>query len=346
VPRFESSIKSTTDRLITPRQLADAIGASESSVRRWVDAGRVALSRTSGGHRRIPLAEAVRFIRQSQATVVRPDVLGLSEVTGMAAAGAVGEPRGRAAGDETERLYQALAAGDRVMTRGIVLSWYLGGRAIAALIDGPLRAAMQRMGDLWRHSDAGILLEHRATEIVLETLAHLRTLIPPASARAPVTTGGSPSNEFYAIPSLAASIILAEAGLRDINYGPNTPPLLLAAAAEQHDARLVWFSISTAGREPTLQRQLRALARRLAPRGATLVIGGNYAYPHIPRNEPNVVEMQSMAELSAFAAGIVAAVATATVRPSHAGGDVDVDADASVHSARRRPRFRSTRTST
>jgi methanogenic corrinoid protein MtbC1 len=292
--------------------LADAIGASESSVRRWVDAGRVKLSRTSGGHRRIPLAEAVRFIRQSRATVVRPDVLGLGELGGITpatAGAAAAAARGRAGGvpaDDAERIYRALADGDRVMARGIVLSWYLGGRAIAALVDGPLRAAMQRMGDLWRHEDAGILVEHRATEIVLETLAHLRTILPAGNVRAPVAVGGSPSGEFYAIPSLAASIVLADAGFRDINYGPNTPPLLLGAAAEQHDARLGWFSVSTADREPTLQRQLRALARRIAPRGATLVIGGNHAYRHVPRDQPNVVEMQSMGELSAFASGIVA----------------------------------------
>jgi methanogenic corrinoid protein MtbC1 len=227
-------------------------------------------------------------------------------VTALASASASAAGR---AGDanETERLYHALAGGDRVLARGIVLSWYLGGRTIAALVDGPLRAAMQRIGELWRHGDQGILVEHRATEIVLETLAHLRNIIPPAGARGPVAIGGSPSNEFYAIPSLAASIVLAEAGFRDINYGPNTPPLLLAAAATQHDARLVWFSISTADRDRTLQRQLRALARRIAPRGATLVVGGNHAYPHVPRGEPNVVEMQSMAELSAFASGIVTA---------------------------------------
>ena len=309
--RSEVAAKSSTERLLTPRELADAIGASESSVRRWVDAGRVKLSRTSGGHRRIPLAEAVRFIRQSRATVVRPDLLGLNEVTATAAVaerarGGGSGGSGARANDDTELLYRALEAGDRVMARGIVLSWYLAGRPIAGLVDGPLRAAMSRVGDLWRHSDSGILVEHRATEIVLETLAHLRTLLPLAGARAPVATGGAPSGEFYAIPSLAASIILAEAGFRDINYGPNTPPLLLAAAAEQHDARLVWFSVSTAERESALQRQLRALARRIAPRGATLLIGGSHAYPHVPRNEPNVVEMQSMSELSAFASGIVA----------------------------------------
>jgi excisionase family DNA binding protein len=311
VAEVETDSKSSTDRLLTPRELAEAIGASESSVRRWVDAGRVKLSRTSGGHRRIPLPEAVRFIRQSRATLVRPDLLGLGEITTISAAAAARGGGDAGGNGEAERLYQALTEGDRVLVRGIVLSWYLGGRAIAALIDGPLRAAMARIGEHWRHGDEGILVEHRATEIVLETLAHLRTMLPAASADAPVAVGGSPSGEFYAIPSLAAAIVLAEAGFRDVNYGPNTPPLLLASAAEQHDARLVWVSISTADREPTLQRQLRALARRIEPRGATLIVGGRHAYPHVSRGEGNVVEMGSMAELSAFAGGLVAANAGA-----------------------------------
>src|SRR4030095_13667767 len=67
-------------KLLTPKELADAIGASESSLRRWVDSGDIRMSRTAGGHRRIPLREAIRFVRAIGATVVRPDILGLGEL--------------------------------------------------------------------------------------------------------------------------------------------------------------------------------------------------------------------------------------------------------------------------
>jgi excisionase family DNA binding protein len=50
---------------LSPRELAAAVGVSESSLKRWADEGRVKVARTAGGHRRIELAEAVRFIRQS-----------------------------------------------------------------------------------------------------------------------------------------------------------------------------------------------------------------------------------------------------------------------------------------
>ena len=39
--------------LLSPKELADAIGVSESSIKRWVDNGEIQATKTSGGHRRI-----------------------------------------------------------------------------------------------------------------------------------------------------------------------------------------------------------------------------------------------------------------------------------------------------
>ena len=96
---------SNAKTLLTPKELAEVIGASESSLRRWVDAGSIRMSRTTGGHRRIPVAEAIRFIRESGATVVRPDLLGLEEIARPGGAGGI-----VAAVPDEERLFDALAA--------------------------------------------------------------------------------------------------------------------------------------------------------------------------------------------------------------------------------------------
>jgi hypothetical protein len=47
-----SSISLVVDamqQLLSPRQFAEAIGVSESSVRRWADTGRIKMTRTAGG---------------------------------------------------------------------------------------------------------------------------------------------------------------------------------------------------------------------------------------------------------------------------------------------------------
>jgi len=63
--------------LLSPKEFAEAIGVSQSSIKRWTDEGRIEAARTAGGHRRIPIAEAVRFVRETGASVVQPQALGL-----------------------------------------------------------------------------------------------------------------------------------------------------------------------------------------------------------------------------------------------------------------------------
>ena len=63
---------------LSPRTLGEAIGVSQSSLKRWADRGILRVHRTAGGHRRIDRREALRFIREAGFTVVRPELLGIS----------------------------------------------------------------------------------------------------------------------------------------------------------------------------------------------------------------------------------------------------------------------------
>ena len=120
-------------------------------------AGPIAASlkpRTAGGHRRIPLSEAIRYIRETGAAVLHPAVLGLPEVPPVGAADS-GNPI-------QEQFYDALVAGDAAKVRGQIIALYLSGMTIAAIADGPIRQAMERLGPGYKHDPANILVEHRA----------------------------------------------------------------------------------------------------------------------------------------------------------------------------------------
>lgn len=274
---------------MTPRELADAIGVSESALRRWVDAGRIAMSRTEGGHRRISLQEAVRFIRATGATVVRPELLGL-------------EIPARSTDERVaDELFDALKNGDRAVARGLLMSSFLAGTSLPALFDGPLRAALARIGELWLHGPRGILVEHRATAICVDLVAELRSLLPVPGGDAPIALGCAPEGDPYLLPTMLAGAVLAECGFRDINYGPNTPVKLLAQDAEAHGARLVWLAITYAPDPRPIRLALRALASALAARKVDLVVGGRAAGDCAPRMMPGVAFGTSMGDLAAKA---------------------------------------------
>jgi excisionase family DNA binding protein len=62
--KTDQSVLDGGDRDLSPRQVAEAIGVSESSLKRWCDSGLIPTRRTAGGHRRVPVAGVVAFLRE------------------------------------------------------------------------------------------------------------------------------------------------------------------------------------------------------------------------------------------------------------------------------------------
>jgi MerR family transcriptional regulator, light-induced transcriptional regulator len=281
-------------RLVTPKDLAEAIGASESSIRRWVDSGAIRASRTAGGHRRIDQAEAVRFIRSIGATIIRPHLLGLPA-------------RDPTRGDsDEESLFQSLQAGDQSAAVATIVSWYLEGRAVAGFLDGAVARCMHRVGELWTHDERGVLVEHRATATCLAALAALRGRMPAVDEHAPLAMGAAPQGDPYQIPTMMAATVLADAGFRDVNFGANTPVELLGREAVARGASLVWLSVSTRTDPSSMRTLVTQLADLLDKHRIALVLGGRHHADCAPRTRrPNVTTLDSMSELSGFARGLL-----------------------------------------
>ena len=282
---------------LSPRDLAEVIGVSESSVKRWADAGDIRVVRTAGGHRRIPRTEAIRFIRKAGVQVVRPQLLGFPEAEHAAA--------GEEAATDGDVLFEALREGQRDRVLGLVQGWFLAGRELAWIFDGPVAEAMTRIGDLWLHQGDGVLLEHRATDLCIQAVTQLRLALPPQSTHAPVAVGASPSADPYLMPSIMAATILQDVGMQAINLGPETPLDVLQAAAEKHNACLAWLSVSTDAGAEKASAGLGRLAEALRGGGTPLVVGGKTSHCLKSTCGSNLMFIDSMAELAAFATGLM-----------------------------------------
>lgn len=68
--------RATRPSLVSSRQVAAALGVSESSVKRWCDQGALAGVKTPGGHRRFETAEVLRFAREAGHPLRDPTALG------------------------------------------------------------------------------------------------------------------------------------------------------------------------------------------------------------------------------------------------------------------------------
>lgn len=252
---------------LSPKELSEATGVSESTLKRWVDAGNIQAVKTAGGHRRIPLSEAMRFIRDTGHPLPKPEALGLGELNRVTNGASVkSHPH--------EFLMEALLAGDGESVRGLVLSRYLAGQSVAAICDNEIRFALSSIGAIWCHDPAGVFYEHRATDLCIQVLSYLRSVLPDPPPNAPLAVGGATTGDPYIIPSLMVAASLMDAGWEVHNLGPDCPVSSLWDAATLHNADLVWISVSRHDVPEEFSDEVCKFAKRLASSGIRLVLGG------------------------------------------------------------------------
>ncbi len=222
-------------KLLTPRQVAQAIDVSESSVKRWCDKGAIATSYTAGGHRRIPLPELLEFLRSSKISLVNPVALGLP-------AAGVGTPR--VLHRASEQLGEALLAGEEHLCRQITLELFLAEHSLSTICDEVFATAFRSVGDCWEDGSAEIYQERRASEIALRLLHELRSLLPAIPAEAPVAVGGAVSGDHYTLGTTMAELVLRDAKWNAVSLGDNLPFHTIAAAIKEQRPQLFWLSCS------------------------------------------------------------------------------------------------------
>ncbi len=251
--------------VLTPKQVARAIGVSEASLKRWCDKGHIPFARTPGGHRRLPISGVIQFLRETGQPIVRPEVLGLPSTTGL----------GETVIDRSvEGLVRALELGDEEQARTICFDLYLAGHSALDICDRVVAPTFHHLGERWQHGDIEVYQERLGCEITLRILYELRVFLRTPDRDAPHALGGTLIQDPYAIPTTMVEVVLHEAGWRAQSMGTGHPVETLCAAIDDKKPRLFWLSISTADSAEALVDDGNELYRCAAEKKAALVLGG------------------------------------------------------------------------
>ncbi|MGB9623410.1 MAG: B12-binding domain-containing protein [Phycisphaerae bacterium] len=278
--------------LLTPKQVARSIGVSEASLKRWCDKGVVPSVRTAGGHRRIPIAGVVQFLRETGYPIVEPEVLGLPPATGRG-----GETIERA----RRHMRSALEDGDEQRTARLVFDLYLAGHTACDICDRVLAPAFHDIGARWQHGEIEVYEERRGCEVCMRSLYQLRRVLPPVPASALRAIGATPEGDPYAIPTLMAEIVLREAGWRAESYGCGHPFSTLCAAVRTVRPQLFWLSVSTIGSVPEFLGGYAKLYDTAVECGVPVAVGGRALTEEIRRAMQYAAHGDTLRHLIAFA---------------------------------------------
>jgi MerR family transcriptional regulator, light-induced transcriptional regulator len=277
---------------ISPKQVARAIGVSESTLKRWCDRGLIQMTKTEGGHRRMEVEAVVRFLRDRGHQIVQPELLGLP-----AAVGRTEWTLHRAA----DRICSALVNGEESVVRQVVFDLLLAGHTATAIFDDVLAPVMHQIGEKWACGEAAVYQERRACEICMRLLHELRTATVSIENAAPTAIGGTIEHDIYTIPVTMAEVVLRSVGWNATAIGTNLPFDTMQRAICETRPRLFWLSISYISDEQSCVAGINDLFLAAHETGSALTVGGQAVSESLLQQIQYTTFCESFRDLEMFA---------------------------------------------
>lgn len=272
----------------SPKEVANALGVGESSVKRWCDAGSIQAAKTSGGHRRITLDAVLRYVRDSKFRLVDPAAIGLAEIPPLPQPLTVSRSEEErqsvcevaspvSLDPQQQRFAEGLAAGDESVCREVLLAHYAECGSATQTAEHLINPAMAEIGAAWDCQGLEIYQERRACGIADRLIMELRARVIERTqhllVNAPRAVGCAPAGDPYTLPTALVELALRETGWDACNHGNNLPLDSLLKAVNDSAASLVWVSISYVADRAGLVDRFNRLADALHD-DVILVVGG------------------------------------------------------------------------
>lgn len=280
----------------SPKEVAFAIGVSESSLKRWVDKGLIRAEKTAGGHRRLELDAVLRYVRGEGKGLVRPELIGLPTGVGTEALSK------DASNDE---FLKAMIVGDELTARRVVMNLYIAGVNVAEICDNTITSAFHRVGDLWRCGDVEVYQERRACETCSRVIHELRRAVGTGPVDGPVALGGTIDGDPYTLAAGMAELVLRDAGWRASSLGNMLPFESLNAALLKDQPRLMWISVTSIRDIDRFSSNMNILFDTAQSIGTALVVGGQALTSEVRHGLRYTTYCDNYRHLEAFARTIL-----------------------------------------
>jgi excisionase family DNA binding protein len=253
-------------RYFSPKHVAQAIGVSESSLKRWVDKGFIKASKTAGGHRRLELDAVLDYVRSTGRNLTKPQAIELPEGCGAQAS---------ASPEESRTVFQsALMAGEEAAACRIILDLYLSGATVADICDLVVAPVFHSVGDLWRCGEARVYEERRACELCHRVVHELRRAVGSGPDSGPIAMGGTLDGDPYTLATSLVEVLLRNVGWRASSLGNMLPFETVRAAILDHRPRLFWISVTSIRDPDRFAADFNMLFDVAESTSTALVVGG------------------------------------------------------------------------
>jgi MerR family transcriptional regulator, light-induced transcriptional regulator len=254
------------------KELAEMWDVSESTVKRWADAGALRCRKTVGGHRKFEMDDIVEF--QSRCGLAKSQAHG---VNGLSESPCEFKHLVEAADYAAlaERFRQAALAGQFNFVARLFKKLQEHGLTLPAISEKIICPALREIGELWRTGKIGVVDEHLAMVATMEGLAALHaTAEPQAEAAERLAIVGCAEGELHQLAAVLVRDLLEGQSWKVIYFSSPTPLFSFAEAVDRLKPQLVCISITMADNIERARRDYEDLRRAAERQHTQIILGG------------------------------------------------------------------------
>jgi excisionase family DNA binding protein len=241
--------------VLSPRELARAIGVSESSLKRWADDGRIRFSRTAGGHRLysqhdidtlkwmvdrqnegLSISRAMELWRQLESEGQDP-LQAMASTQMPAIEISASSPTGDVLKNVRQAWISACMLFDEAQSEQI-LSQAFAVYPVDTVCFDVLQKGLAEVGEGWYRGEVTVQQEHFISELAIR---RMETLI--ATSAPPVRPGrilvGCPPQEEHVFSTLLLTLLLRRRGWDVVYLGANVPAMRIEPTLDSAKPQLV-----------------------------------------------------------------------------------------------------------
>ncbi len=260
---------------LSTKEVAALLNITETTVKRWAEAGKIPCSKTIGGHRKFAFNEILKFAEDNSFSItgIIPPPLSTKQIKNLEY------------GVYTKN-YHLIAdifkvealQGDKAGLENLLLYLYRNHIPFTTIIDEVVHPALSRIGELWQEKLIDIDQEHLASTAVKEALIKLSSVLFHKPNHNVNALCACVEGELHDIGITAISYALEIEGITVTNLGIDTPFQSLKNFIKKNKPQLVCLSATAPNiPEHKFKEAVRDIAKFTHSYNGKIICGGIYS---------------------------------------------------------------------
>jgi excisionase family DNA binding protein len=267
--------------LLATKEVAALMNVTETTIKRWADAGELTCVKTLGGHRKFAMQEVIQFSEQHS-----------YPITGVLSAEMEPGDRDMLEFSLQTKNYRKISEilldealhGERKRLMELLSYLLKHGIAMSTIGDEIIRPAMVEIGEMWISGKLKINEEHIASHALLEAIIRLSPELYRKPANGLTAVCACAEDEYHEIGLRILSYVLESQGWKVHYLGANTPFDTLRELFKVMKPDLLCLSYTLKSPAAQFIGKVKSLGTLVHSHNAVFVVGGFYAGDHLPKD--------------------------------------------------------------